>query len=640
VARGQNLAPSVIGKAKKKMRIILAILGIGLSIAAGAQQADPILLAPAMEDGIMLRAENMLHLEADPELGWSEITGLSAERWRRPRKDTVGQMAKGKVHWIRIPVENTGSQAGKFRLEIRWMHLESVEMRLHDGSGFATRFVAGEKEPRNAVTEGTKSIVFPWDLAAGEAGTVYLLIDDPMYLYLPIYAWAEPAYQEHSRIRLAVFSLGLGVLLVMTLYHAVVYMFTRDTMYLFYSNVVFSALLFLLAITGVGRLLIWGDHGWFAQNAYPVFSTYCFLATACFLRVFLELSLRGGWVQHLNNVILAGWVCIVLGNIIGFQEVAMGFAGILGTVGPIVWLVTALYLWYRGSREAKFFSIAWTPICLSTAYVVLALLGVVPNYPIVEYSQTFSFVAEAVLLSVALADRINRERKARDEAQALALQQQKTMMQMKEEANAKLEQQVVSRTRELQRALSELACANDELAQLSNTDSLTGLANRRHFDKVAEKEVSRARRSGLPLTMMIIDIDHFKAVNDTHGHLAGDHCLAKVASAIRSVVSRQTDLIARFGGEELAVILPDTTADAAKLVAERIRREIADARIDYQGESLSVTASIGVAGSPLPADCTVEDLLGSADKALYSAKQQGRNRVVHGPLVQSRLVAS
>lgn len=615
------------------MRIILAILTIGLSVATGAQPAEPIPLASDMDSGIMLRAENMLYLKADRELGWNEVIELNAEHWQHPRKDTVGQMDEDKVHWIRFPVENPGSQAGNFRLEIRWLHLDSIEMRVHGDSGFTTRNAAGEAEPPNAVTNGAASIVFPWTLAAGESSTVYLRIDDPDYLYLPMYVWAEPAYQKHSDIRLAIFCLGLGVLLVMTLYHAVIYLFTRDIVYLFYSNVVFSALLFVLAITGVGRLLFWGNHEWFAHNAYPVFSTYCFLATACFLRVFLNLSRRGGWVQHLNTVILVGWLFIVLGNVLGFQAVAMRFAGMLGVVGPIVWLVTALYLWYRGSREAKFFSIAWAPICMSTAYVILALFGVVPNHPITGYMQTFSFVAEAVLLSIALADRINRERKARDAAQTLALQQQKTMMQMKEDANAELEEQVESRTHELQRVLSELS-------QLSNTDSLTGLANRRYFDKVAAKEVSRARRSGLSLTMMIIDIDHFKEVNDTHGHLAGDLCLAKLASAIRSVVSRQSDLIARFGGEEFAVILPDTSADDAMRVAERVRREIADIHIDYQGVSLSVTASIGVAGHSLPHDCTVEALLETADKALYAAKHQGRNRVVYGPLDQSRVEAS
>lgn len=615
------------------MRIILAILTGGLSLAAGAQQSEPVPLASGMDNGIMLRAENMLYLEADPELGWNEVEELNAERWQHPRKDTIGQMAEEKVHWIRFPVENTSSQAGEFRLQIRWMHLDSIEMRLYGDNGLTSRFVAGEKEPPNAATIGTKSIVFPWTLAAGESATVYLRIDDPKYLYLPMYVWAEQAYQEHADIRLAVFSLGLGVLLVMTLYHAVIYLFTRDIMYLFYSNVVFSALLFVLAITGVGRLLVWGDHGWFAQNAYPVFSTYCFLATACFLRAFLALSRRGGWVQHLNTIILVGWLCIVLGNVLGFQRLALGFAGILGVVGPIVWLVTALYLWYRGSREAKFFSIAWAPICMSTAYVVLALFGLVPNLPIIDYMQTFSFVAEAVLLSVALADRINRERKARDEAQTLALQQQKTMMQMKEDANTDLEQKVESRTRELQRALNELA-------QLSNTDSLTGLANRRYFDKVTAREVSRARRSGLPLTVMIIDVDHFKLVNDTHGHLAGDHCLTKVVSAIRSVVSRQSDLVARFGGEEFAVILPDTSPDDAMLLAERVRREIANIQTEYQGKSLTVTASIGVAGRSLPLDCTVQGLLDAADKALYSAKQQGRNRVVYGSLDHAHLAAS
>ena len=166
-----------------------------------------------------------------------------------------------------------------------------------------------------------------------------------------------------------------------------------------------------------------------------------------------------------------------------------------------------------------------------------------------------------------------------------------------------------------------------EKHELATTDSLTGVYNRRTFKELAEPILSRARRSRGPVSLLLIDLDHFKRVNDTHGHLSGDEVLAGFAKLTRSCL-RKEDLLARYGGEEFVVLLPGTTEPAAIALAERIREEVADASLHAANDKVRVTVSIGVAGESGEHLATLEMLLGHADEALYAAKARGRNCVV------------
>jgi diguanylate cyclase (GGDEF)-like protein len=174
----------------------------------------------------------------------------------------------------------------------------------------------------------------------------------------------------------------------------------------------------------------------------------------------------------------------------------------------------------------------------------------------------------------------------------------------------------------LQRSLRHAA-----LAAAARTDAKTGLLNAGAWQREAAVEVTRAARAQTPLAVAIADIDHFKAVNDTHGHLAGDAVLAAVSAAMRDLL-RDCDLCGRFGGEEFALLLPRTTAPQALEITERIRQGISQLAIPRDGTTaIQVTISIGVA-VPSQARHTLDDLLAAADHALYQAKRSGRDRVV------------
>ncbi|MEI6557530.1 MAG: diguanylate cyclase [Rhodospirillaceae bacterium] len=178
----------------------------------------------------------------------------------------------------------------------------------------------------------------------------------------------------------------------------------------------------------------------------------------------------------------------------------------------------------------------------------------------------------------------------------------------------------------------ELKKSRDRLAEMAVTDRLTGLANRRCFDQVLDLETRRLRRSGGLLSLVLLDVDHFKTYNDTYGHVAGDSCLQTVSATIRGAVNRATDLAARYGGEEFACILPSTPLAGAIDLAERIRLSVAGQTIPHRASATApfVTVSLGVATIATPGadDREIAALVAAADTMLYRAKQTGRNRVV------------
>ena len=179
----------------------------------------------------------------------------------------------------------------------------------------------------------------------------------------------------------------------------------------------------------------------------------------------------------------------------------------------------------------------------------------------------------------------------------------------------------------------QLERSNLKLEKLSMLDGLTGIANRRHFDNSLQEEYSRSKETRSPLSLILIDIDHFKLYNDSYGHQPGDDCLKSVATTVANECKKSSDLAARYGGEEFVVLLPDTNTEDAVLVAERIREQVKYLRKEHKSSETSdhVTISLGVSTLLADGQIGAEELLERADKALYVAKESGRDQVAIDP---------
>jgi len=208
----------------------------------------------------------------------------------------------------------------------------------------------------------------------------------------------------------------------------------------------------------------------------------------------------------------------------------------------------------------------------------------------------------------------------------IAEQAMNTLAKEQEDSQDLLEERVQERTLELNIALQELESANQELERKNVLDELTGLHNRRFYDQKILAEYRRSRRNLTALSLVLIDIDHFKLVNDMHGHLAGDQCLIWLAKHIQQSLKRSADKAFRYGGEEFCLILPNSDAQGALLVAEQLRLKLCEQVFQFQNIDIALTISCGICTYHQQADIGPEQIFSGADKALYQAKHNGRNQ--------------
>ena len=201
------------------------------------------------------------------------------------------------------------------------------------------------------------------------------------------------------------------------------------------------------------------------------------------------------------------------------------------------------------------------------------------------------------------------------------------LLDQQQELKTRLENEVDDRTEELKDALERLSEAHIVLKDLTTIDAVTGIRNRQYFDEVFDQEWRRALRQQYDISLLLLDIDHFKKVNDTYGHLAGDECLAAVAQGIDKMLKRPSDVVARYGGEEFVVVLPYVSSENASHLATQVCEGLAGRVFNVDGKNINVTVSIGVSSAVPTEQGRPRDLISQADEALYRAKSTGRNRV-------------
>jgi len=546
--------------------------------------------------------------------------------------------------WLRFDLVNVSDTKRSCFLRIRHELLERIDIVFYDktsGKWSGLMKSGSFLLPEEQTFKGHPFLI-PLSLAAGERSAVYLRVDSAQILQVRLDVWQHEVFWPHNQQDMILLGVFFGIMFVMILYNLSLYIFTRDSNYILYVVYVAATVLYELAATGIGNEYLWEHSLWLRENAHLFFALLAFLTGTLFFRYFLSVKKYGGWVLQFNNVFLAYWAIALILSSFLLNKVFFVLFQMMSVGGMIVSIAACIYLWVKGNVQAKYYLVAYLFLNLGTVILMLGVANVIEFGFFTEYSQMIGIILQLVLLSVALADRINRDRAASEEARRLSMELsekmnrsqeeklaiQTQMLEMQRQATENLELRVQERTNELERTMKNLELANHELSRLSFTDPLTQVYNRRYFEEILAGEIGRASRIRQPLSLVLIDIDHFKMINDDHGHLIGDECLRLVAKALSQQLLRTGDFIARFGGEEFAIVLPSTAEENARVVAERARAAVEGIYFVNRGIQVYLRVSIGVASRiPEPEDNS-EPLITAADKALYQAKNSGRNRVV------------
>lgn len=537
------------------------------------------------------------------------------------------------AYWFRLALDNqTGKPLVRY-IELPRPFLDDVRLLQVVDGRILTRYALGDEQPFPQRTVQHHHFVMPLTLEPGR-NAVYLRVASTGTVEAPLRIWQPAAFYEASDQEHLLAGAVFGMLVVMIVYNLFVYFSTRDINYLYYISFVGSYLVFWSTLSGYAFAYVWPNAIRWNSIAVPFSIASACLSACLFADNFLKLR---RYAPRTHTVMKAmGWVS--LGLMLGTLFLPYALVIRVGSAFILVVSVAALAIgywrWWRGARYARFYCLSWTSVFVGVSVLTVSKFGWLPAGFWVDNASQIGVLMLVVLLSLTLADRINTDRSLRITAQAAALEHarkarasQHALIQATENANRELEASVQTRTNELNTTLDQLRLANEQLQRLSQTDSLTQVGNRAFFDQSLVTEHKRASRLKQPLALLLLDIDHFKTINDTYGHPAGDACLKALADYMRRKVQRAGDLLARYGGEEFVVLLINSTLGDALDLAEEFRADIAALEIPIDGLTLRVTASIGVASAIPDMHFTPSQFVDDADKALYEAKHGGRNCV-------------
>lgn len=487
------------------------------------------------------------------------------------------------IHWVRLQVARSIAASALPVLVVG--SARDLRVSLYpQTAGPPAPLVQATALPEFGATREAAFLVPGNGLQAGQVFYARLQADtagaDPVY-FAAVSLEQVLARESHHALMI---SLACGALAALALATAAMWLVLKDPLFLLYAGMTGLQALYLAYFSGQGfrwPLLAagsaWVPYAWNVPVALSGAMASLFAREIADLRhAFPRVYTAFGWMAAAFAVLAVANVGIAVG--LGQIVVAIGNLMFLGA-GVFV-LVVAFLAWRRGNRAAGWFLFAW--ILLETFAIVtsarLLVTRAVSSETLFYYGLPGSMVASAILTSLGVADSLRQQRYALTDAERRA-----------------------------------------------KTDPLTGVLNRRSLLEQLEAACHDARTNHLPVAVLFLDLDFFKAINDSYGHATGDACLAAIIPPIEAEL-RQSDIIGRYGGEEFVVVLNGADATAAQLIAERIRQRISEERIDARGAPIQLTCSIGVASSE-PLGVWGEALIAQADTAVYAAKRLGRNRV-------------
>jgi two-component system, sensor histidine kinase LadS len=552
-----------------------------------------------------------------------QVIAWADNRWQ-PVNPGVSLGFNPNPHWLRVDIQATGTES--LLLHLAYPHLDQVRFfHVFNGKVLA-QAATGDHYPFAQRPMAHRNFVFDVQLSPGRH-QVYLWVQTSGALLLPLHLHTAPSLLAEDNHFLLGQGLFYGFLFAAGVFSIFLLINNRDATYALFGLLVLGYAAVGGCYSGLMYAYVWPQYSALNQLALPILMAFS-LACACrFSRRFFRLTPAHPEFAWLTAGFWASLLFMALCPLLPFAlavQLVLGLV-VLTSVGLCL---LGLLLWRQGVRGSRSFALAWGLFLIGMCLLSLENAGwVYADSRGYWVAQLFSAVQLVVLsylnsarLSHDFSERLAREFAARA-AQAKAIEEEQAHAQA-------LEWAVAEKTAALHEALCEVSKLNMELSRQTITDSLTGLYNRRHFDKTLEIEVRRAAREQRPISLVLLDVDHFKRINDTYGHPVGDDCLRQLAQLISAPLRQPPDSAFRYGGEEMALILPGADLHGAQILAEKIRRQVAQSEFCYPQGCLSLTLSLGI-GSLVPDQHTQpRQVFELADQALYRAKHQGRNCVV------------
>jgi diguanylate cyclase (GGDEF)-like protein len=587
-----------------------------IGVAERRIRAAALLLLLLCVSGLARADRPEVHVHHDPaaDLSVAEARALWAAGRFEAVPDNGGNFGfRAGATWFAFSVSNPLATPAERLLVIEYTLLDHIELFRLDQSEAGPLWVGGDRQPFAARSLPLRYFNRLLQLAPRERATYLLRVSTESSLQVPIVVDEPEHYlvsQQSSQLGLGLY---FGVLVALSALNAILFISVRDRNFLYYVIYVLSVGLVLLCLSGVGFQLFWPQAPTLA-NLLVLLSIGLALASMLqFTRRFLDLRRHFRLGDQLCLLFMG--LCLIgiaAAFVLPYGKVVQPLTLLVFPIAALVYLCGLAVL--RGYPPARYFLIAWTSLLVGIMLYASVSLGWLPRMFFTEYAIQIGSAAEMVLLSFALAYRIN----------LLTL----SSARLESEAREQLEQRVRERTADLDAALHRLESANRQLEEFSRRDGLTGCFNRRSFEHMLRRFELKRLEQGERFAVLMVDVDHFKQVNDQFGHLVGDDCLRHVAQLMEGPTGAANAPLCRYGGEEFVVLAQLDTPEAALALAESLRRRVAERPLISEGRHIPITVSVGVAMRGASCPGTTLDTVRQADEALYAAKQQGRNRCV------------
>jgi len=534
------------------------------------------------------------------------------------------------TYWFRFVIAESDRE---WLLALNYALIDHITMyRIKAQNTIAETVKTGDKLLFSQRPIKHRSFLFPIS-ASDQPQEIILKIRSSSAIQLPLSLWPEQAFFEQDQYIFVEHGLYYGIVLVMALYNFFLFLRLRDSAYAFYVLYVMTFAVAQLSLTGFAYQFIWPESPEWNERSLAVITPLIVVCSMVFASDFLKLKMYNYRLYvFLYFQAAIGLLLSALSTYFPYA-LMIPYGAALAIISCLSILLVSYYITFRSAyKYAIYFSAAWSAFLVGTVVLAMNKFGIMPRTWATESAAQVGSAIEIILLSFALAERLHDATTRRFIAEAETLRMSEVLISTQQQQNEALEIEVEQRTQALSLALDKVNLLNEELSDLSTMDQVTGVRNRRYFDEMLDREFRRGKRNQSTLSLIMIDLDHFKSINDTYGHLTGDVCLKTVSLEIYNLVKRPPDIVCRYGGEELAVVLAETSFEGAMMLAERIRAHIEGLEIDAENNLIKLTASLGVSSITLTnelKDCqfACQDIISLADNALYKAKQKGRNQV-------------